>query len=159
MDFKALIEIPAGSNVKYEQDEETGELVVDRFLYTAFSYPFNYGYIKGTKAEDGDPLDVIVLSSQSVVPGVVIKCHAIGILDMEDEEGQDFKIIAVPDKKVDPVYGEYQDIQSVPQPILNKIKHFFENYKTLEPGKWVKVKEFGGREKAEKAIATSKEAS
>lgn len=155
-DFKGFIEIPAGSSVKYEVDEETGELTVDRFLHTAFSYPFNYGYIKDTKGEDGDPVDIVVLSSHAVQAGVVMKCHAIGLLEMSDEEGVDTKILAVPTKKIDPFYGAWDNISDVPEPILNKIKHFFENYKTLEPGKWVKVDNFKDKEAAEKVIESSK---
>lgn len=150
MDFKAFIEIPAGSPIKYEIDEESGDLVVDRFLHTAFSYPFNYGFVKDSKGGDGDPLDVLILSTFPVQAGVTFKkCHAIGVLVTEDEEGEDLKIIAVPDKKVDPLYGAWEEIKDCPQPILSKIKHFFENYKSLEPGKWVKVKEFKGKAEAE----------
>ena len=156
-DFKVFVEIPIGSGVKYEVDEETKELKVDRFLYTAFRYPFNYGYIVGTRGGDGDPMDVVVLSSEPVVPGVVMKCHAIGVLETEDEEGEDAKVIAVPTAKIDPFYGVYTDIKDVPAALLNKIKHFYENYKTIEPGKWVKVKEFKGASVAEKEIEDSKE--
>jgi inorganic pyrophosphatase len=157
MEFKVLIEIPIGSGVKYEVDEESGELKVDRFLYTAFRYPFNYGYIKGTKGQDGDPLDAVVLSSEPVFPGIVIKCHQIGVLETEDEEGIDAKIIAVPTKKIDPIYGVYEDIKDVPEALLAKIKHFYENYKTIEPGKWVKVKDFKNATEAEKQIEASME--
>lgn len=153
MDYKVYIEIPIGSSVKYEFDEETQELKVDRFLYTSFTYPFNYGSIKGTKGGDRDPMDAVVLSSQPVVPGVVMKCKAIGVLKTEDEEGEDAKVIMVPVEKIDPYYGTFEDIKDVPQALLNKIKHFYENYKTLEPGKWVKVSDFSGKEEAEKMIA------
>lgn len=152
MDFKAFIEIPAGGNVKYEVDQETGEMTVDRFLHTAFVYPFNYGYIKGSKGGDGDPLDVIVLSSSAVVPGVVIKCHPVALLETEDEEGVDTKILAVPTLKIDPFYGAWDSVKDIPESLLNKIKHFFENYKTLEPGKWVKVREFKDKDVAEKEV-------
>jgi len=155
MDFKVFIEIPAGGNIKYEIDEETGELTVDRFLHTAFTYPFNYGFIKDTKAEDGDAVDVVVLSSSPVQAGVVMKCHAIGVLGMEDEEGIDNKVVVVPDKKVDPEYGTMTDIKEVSEPTMAKIKHFFEQYKALEPGKWVKVKSYKGRVEAEKEIKQS----
>lgn len=157
MDFKVFIEIPIGSGVKYEVDEETKELTVDRFLYTAFRYPFNYGYIVGSRGGDGDPMDVVVLSSEAVVPGVVMKCHAVGVLETEDEDGIDAKVIAVPTAKVDPFYGVYEDIKDVPEALLNKIKHFYENYKTIEPGKWVKVKGFKDAAEAEKQIQESKE--
>lgn len=157
MDFKVFVEIPIGSSVKYEVDEDTKELKVDRFLYTAFAYPFNYGYIIGAKGGDGDPLDVVVLSSQPVVPGVVMKCHAVGVLQTEDEEGEDAKIIAVPDKKIDPFYGVYEDIKDVPEALLAKIKHFYENYKSIEPNKWVKVTDFKNKEEAEKQITSADE--
>lgn len=155
MDFKVFIEIPIGSGVKYEVDEKSGELTVDRFLYTAFRYPFNYGYIVGSKGGDGDPMDVVVLSSEPIFPGAFIKCHAVGVLETEDEEGVDAKIIAVPTAKIDPLYGVYNNISDVPAAILAKIKHFYENYKTIEPNKWVKVKEFKNVEEAEKQITAS----
>ncbi len=116
------------------------------------SYPFNYGFIPNTLSEDGDPVDVLVMSEYAVVPGVVIPVSVIGILEMEDEEGIDAKLLAVPSKKIDPLYGSYTDITQVPEAIKNKVKHFFENYKTLEPKKWVKVKEWHGKESAIEAI-------
>lgn len=155
MDYKAFIEIPLGSNVKYEVDEETGELTVDRFLHTAMFYPFNYGYIKGTKGKDGDPLDVCVFSSLPVVPGVVMKIHVLGMLEMEDEGGIDTKIIAVPDKKIDPLYGVWDSIADVPQILLDKTKHFMDHMKELEPGKWVKTGEFKNKQNAENEITSS----
>lgn len=158
MDIKKLlffIEIPEGSDVKYEVDEDTGMIMADRFLYTSMGYPANYGYVIGTKGKDGDPVDVLVLSSKRLVPGVGIKGHVIGMLDMEDEEGQDAKLLAVPDKKVDPMFGVWEDIKDIPEPMLNKIKHFFETYKQLEPGKFVKVKKFESRTVAEKEVMDS----
>ena len=143
-----FIEIPQGSSIKYEVDAETGVIMVDRFLYTAFSYPFNYGFIPGTKAKDGDPVDVLVLCDKMVAPGVVIPAVPIGMLEMEDEEGIDTKIIAVPTKKVDPIFGVWADITDVPQAIKDKMKHFFEHYKELEPGKWVKIKDWKGKKEA-----------
>lgn len=157
MDFKVFIEIPIGSGVKYEVNEETKQIEVDRFLYTSFKYPFNYGYVIDSRGGDGDPLDVVVLSSEPVVPGVVMKCHAVGVLETEDEDGIDAKIIAVPTAKIDPFYGIYEDIKDIPQALLNKIKHFYENYKTIEPGKWVKVKDFLGVKEAEVQIQSSLE--
>lgn len=156
MDFKAFIEIPLNSNIKYEVDEETGELKVDRFLHTAMSYPFNYGYVKETKGKDGDPLDVCIFSSLPVTPGVVMKCHAIGLLEMEDEGGIDTKIFAVPDKKIDPLFGVWADIKDIPEIFLSRTKHFFDHMKELEPGKWVKTGEFKGALEAEKEIEASK---
>jgi inorganic pyrophosphatase len=158
MDLKKMIffiEIPEGSDVKYEVDEETGMIMADRFLYTSMGYPANYGYVVGTKGKDGDPVDVLVLSSKRVVPGVGIKGHVIGMLEMEDEEGIDSKLLAVPDKKVDPIFGVYEDLKDIPKPMLDKIKHFFETYKQLEPGKWVKVKDFKDKSAAEKEVMES----
>src|SRR3990167_5629960 len=139
-EVNVLIEIPKGSSVKYELDKESGAVTVDRFLYTAMYFPFNYGFIPGTLSEDGDPIDVLVLSEHTVAPGAVIPATPIGMLEMEDESGIDAKILAVPPQKIDPLYGVYKDIADVPVALKNKMKHFFENYKTLEPGKWVKIK-------------------
>lgn len=147
-----FVEIPQDGSIKYELDKESGTVFVDRFLYTAFSYPFNYGFVPGTKADDGDPVDVLVISSKSVAPGTVIPAHPIGMLEMEDEEGVDTKIIAVPTKKVDPYYGVWGDISDVPQALKDKIKHFFEHYKELEPGKWVKLKDWKGKKEALESI-------
>lgn len=152
-EINAVIEIPKDSNIKYELDKDSGILFVDRFLHTAMRYPFNYGFIPGTHAEDGDPADVIVLTEHTMHPGTVISCIIIGMLEMEDEEGIDTKLLAVPTKKIDPYSGTFQDIHDVPEAVKNKIKHFFENYKTLEPSKWVKLKEWKGKEVALKAVA------
>lgn len=147
-----FVEIPKDSDIKYELDKDSGLIFVDRFLYTAMQYPFNYGFVPNTMSEDGDPLDIIVLSEKQVMPGVVIPSQIIGMLEMEDEEGIDTKVLAVPTKKVDPLYGDFKDIQDVPEAIKNKLKHFFENYKTLEPGKWVKIKDWKGKEAALEAL-------
>lgn len=157
-EVNVLIEIPKDSSVKYEIDKDSGTVMVDRFLYTAMYFPFNYGSIPNTLAGDGDPIDVLVLSDHTVVPGAVIPSTPIGMLEMEDESGVDLKILAVPTQKIDPLYGVYKDMDDVSEALKNKIKHFFENYKTLEPGKWVKVKEWKGKEVAleeiRKAIKT-----
>lgn len=150
-----FIEIPEGSDVKYEVDEESGMLMADRFLYTSMGYPANYGYVVGTKGKDGDPVDVLVLASKKLMPGVGINGHVVGMLEMEDEEGIDHKLIAVPDKKVDPLFGVYEDIKDVPQHSLDRIKHFFEHYKELEPGKWIKVKKFVDAKVALKEVEES----
>jgi inorganic pyrophosphatase len=155
VDIKVYIEIGAGGNVKYELDEKTGELKVDRFLYTASVYPFNYGSIEGTLGKDKDPLDALVLSEHPVEPGVTMECHPIGLLEMTDEEGSDTKVIAVPNEKIDPVFGKYDNIDDVPEATLKEIKNFFKNYKSLEPGKWVKVRGFLPRSKAEELIEKS----
>lgn len=150
-----FIEIPDGSGVKYEVDEDTGMLMADRFLHTAMTYPANYGYIIGTSGKDGDPVDVLVLASKTLHPGVGIKGHVVGMLEMEDEEGIDHKLIAVPDKKVDPIYGTIEDIKDIPSHMLDRMKHFFEHYKELEPGKWIKVHAYKDRSHAEKEIEES----
>ncbi|RUM47613.1 MAG: inorganic diphosphatase [Hyperthermus sp.] len=147
-----IVEIPMNSNVKYEVDKDTGVIRVDRFLYTAMAYPFNYGFIPGTLEEDGDPVDVLVISSQPVHPGSLIEARPIGVLIMEDEEGPDSKIVAVPKDKLDPQFKEIKNVTDLPEAIRNKIKHFFEHYKELEPGKWVRVREWRSVEDAKKRI-------
>jgi len=154
-EINVFIEIPQNSSVKYELNKEAGVIFVDRFLYTAMSYPFNYGFIPQTHAEDGDPVDVLVISSLSVSPGTVIPARPIGLLEMEDEAGLDNKVIAVPLQKIDPQFAEVQDIKDLNESVKAKIKHFFETYKQLEPGKWVKIKNFLDREAAEKEISKS----
>ncbi len=148
-----FIEIPMGSSVKYEYDEESGVIKVDRFLYTAMVYPFNYGFIPGTLEEDGDPVDVLVITSQPVLPGTVIEARPIGLLIMEDEEGPDSKVIAVPKDKLDPSFKNIKTVDDLPEIVREKIKHFFEHYKELEPGKWVKVREWRGPEDAKRKIS------
>lgn len=148
-----LIEIPQGSNVKYEFDEEENVIKVDRILYTAMFYPFNYGFIPGTLEEDGDPLDVLVISNYPLMPGSVIEVRPVGMLFMRDEEGEDAKIIAVPIDKIDPTFSNIKDINDVPDAIKNKITHFFEHYKELEPGKWVKVSGWGNASQAKERIS------
>lgn len=156
--IKVLIEIPEGSIVKYELDEETGEMTVDRLMPTAMSYPVNYGLIDGTAGQDGDALDALVFISQPVAPGVVINCKVIGLLEMEDEEGIDHKIVCVPAKtKIDPICGAWESMSDVPQPKLDQIKHFFEHYKDLEPEKWVKLKDWKDAVAAEQILTAAKE--
>ncbi|HIQ24103.1 MAG TPA: inorganic diphosphatase [Pyrodictium delaneyi] len=147
-----FIEIPMGSNVKYEYDAEAGVIKVDRFLYTAMVYPFNYGFIPGTLEEDGDPVDVLIITAQSVLPGTVIEARPIGVLVTEDEEGPDSKIVAVPKDKLDPSFKNVKSIDDLPEVVRERIKHFFEHYKELEPGKWVKVREWLGPEEAKRRI-------
>jgi len=152
MSLKVLIEIPESSAIKYELDEDTGEMTVDRVMPTAMRFPFSYGLIQGTHGLDGDALDAIVFLSQSVVPGVVVKCHPIGMLEMEDEGGIDHKIVMVPEPKIDHVCGVWQSLDDVPQARKDQIRHFFEHYKDLEPGKWVKLKDWQPVEAAQKVI-------
>ncbi len=154
-EFNVVVEIPQGSQVKYEVDEDSGEMFVDRFVYTAMGYPFNYGFIPHTKMGDGDPVDVLVISSLAVAAGTVIPARAIGLLDTEDESGTDTKILACPTVKIDPVYAAVGDLVDLPDALKNKIKHFFEHYKELEPGKWVKVKGFAGKDRALEEIQKS----
>ena len=147
-EINVFIEIPQGSLVKYELDKESGYVFVDRFAFTTMGYPANYGFVPNTMSGDGDPVDVLVLSIQPVYPGCVIPAIPIGLLEMEDESGIDAKIIAVPPLKVDPFYGKYKDLSEIDAAIKNRIKHFFEHYKELEPGKWVKVKNWKGKKEA-----------
>ena len=147
-EINVFIEIPQGVSVKYELDKDSGFIFVDRFLYTEMDYPFNYGFIPNTLADDGDPVDVLVLSSKPVVPGVVIPSHPIGMLEMEDEAGIDNKIVAVPMGKIDQKFKDYNDVSDIPQKTKDDLKYFFENYKKLEPGKWVKIKDWKGKQEA-----------
>jgi inorganic pyrophosphatase len=151
-EINVFIEIPQGSAVKYELNKKAGVLMVDRFLYTSMTYPFNYGFIPNTQAEDGDPVDVVLISSLPIAPGTVIASRPIGVLEMEDEAGKDHKILAVPIEKIDPQFGSIKDIADLSEHLKQRIKHFFERYKELEPGKWVKTKEFLGQNKAEAEI-------
>ncbi|MEB3861971.1 MAG: inorganic diphosphatase [Desulfurococcales archaeon] len=147
-----LVEIPMNSGVKYEFDKDACVVKVDRFLYTSMVYPFNYGFIPGTLEEDGDPVDVLVISREPLVPGSVIEAKPIAVLDMEDEEGPDSKIVAVPKAKLDPFYKDWNDVDDIPDHLKERIRHFFERYKELEPGKWVKVTGWRGAEEARKRI-------
>jgi inorganic pyrophosphatase len=152
---KAVIEIPYGSNIKYEVDKDSGAVVVDRVMYSAMFYPANYGFVPNTLANDGDPADILVLTEYPLAPGSVINCRLIGVLIMEDEAGMDEKLLAVPTSKIDPAFEKIQTLDDLPEATLNKIKNFFETYKMLEPNKWVKVKEFAGKDKAEKILQDS----
>ena len=134
-----LIEVPLDSKVKYEFDKETEMVTVDRFLFFDRGYPANYGFIPDTLSGDGDPVDVLVLAPFALAPGVVIAVKPIGMLETEDEKGQDAKLVAVPTEKANPEFGKYNDISELPEELTEKIKYFFENYKKNEPGKWVKV--------------------
>ena len=151
--FNVIIEIPMNADpVKYEVDKESGALFVDRFMGTAMHYPCNYGYIPQTIAGDGDPVDVLVLTPFPLFPGVVVSCRAIGVLMMEDEGGQDAKLLAVPEDKILPIYAHLQKPDDLHPLQLNQIQHFFEHYKDLEKGKWVKVRGWSGVADAHKEI-------
>jgi len=149
---KAVIEIPYGSNIKYEIEKESGAVVVDRIMHSAMFYPANYGFVSGTLANDGDPADILVLTEYPLAPGCVINTRLIGVLIMEDESGMDEKLLAVPTSKIDPTFNEIQTLEDLPKATLAKIKNFFETYKMLEPNKWVKVKEYAGKEEARRIL-------
>lgn len=150
-----VVEIPKGSSIKYEFDAATGQLFVDRKLYTAMNYPFNYGFIPRTLEMDGDPVDALILGEDPVVPLSIVKSRPIGVLLTEDEEGQDSKVIATPLPKIDPTFSKIGDIKDLPQYVEDQIKHFFEHYKELEEGKFVKVMGWEGKEGAVKKITES----
>jgi inorganic pyrophosphatase len=152
-DFNVVIEIPMnGDPVKYEVDKESGAIFVDRFMGTAMHYPCNYGYVPNTIADDGDPCDVLVITPFPLIPGVVVRCRAIGVLKMTDEAGGDSKVLAVPVEKLLPLYSNIQTVQDVPDLTLRQIQHFFEHYKDLEKGKWVKVEGWEGPDSAKAEI-------
>lgn len=151
-----IIEIPMhGEPVKYEVDKESGAMFVDRFMSTAMFYPANYGYIPQTLSEDGDPVDVLVLTPTPLISGSVIRCRPIGMLKMTDEAGVDAKLLAVPLDKIAPMYQAVQTHEDIPSHILNAIEHFFSHYKDLEKGKWVKVEGWDGPEAAKAEILAS----
>jgi inorganic pyrophosphatase len=150
-----VIEIPRGSNIKYEIDEKTGAIFVDRFLYTPTYYPFNYGFIPGTLGEDGDPLDSLVVTEEAVFPMSVIRSRPIGVLMMEDEKGSDAKIVAVPARHVDPSYSDVDSIKELPEFTKKQIEHFFSHYKESEPHKFVKIGAWKDHEYAKDLIRAS----
>lgn len=157
-DINVIIEIPACSNpVKYEVNKESGVLFVDRFMSTSMVYPCNYGYMPRTLCEDGDPLDVLVLAPFPLLNGTVIRCRPVGILGMTDEAGEDGKLLAVPIDKLSPLYKHIQDYTDVDEMTLKTIAHFFEHYKDLEPGKWVKISGWQDAQAARGEIITSVE--
>jgi inorganic pyrophosphatase len=152
-DVNVVIEIPlGGAPIKYEVDKASGAMFVDRFLHTSMHYPANYGFIPHTLSEDGDPVDVMVVSQIGVSVGVVMRSRPIGVLLMEDESGKDEKILAVPHSKLHPFYDDVQSYTDLPVILLQQIEHFFAHYKDLEPGKWVKVTGWGDATQAAKII-------
>lgn len=153
--INAVIEIPYGSNIKYEIDKTSGAVCVDRVLYSAMFYPANYGFVPNTLAKDGDPVDILVLNEYPLQAGSVIPCRLIGVLIMEDEAGMDEKLLAVPVSKIDPRFENIKSIDDLPKATLNKIKNFFETYKVLEPGKFVKVEDFADIKTAEEILENS----
>lgn len=155
-DIYVVIEIPANhSPIKYEIEKEFDALMVDRFMATPMFYPANYGYIPHTLADDGDAVDVLVVTPYPVVPGSVIRCRPVGVLEMTDEAGSDAKVIAVPHDKLTTLYQDVKEATDLPALLLAQIKHFFENYKDLEVGKWVKVEGWADAQRAREIIVES----
>lgn len=155
-DINVVIEISAnGAPVKYEMDKETGLLMVDRFMAVGMHYPCNYGFVPNTLSLDGDPVDVLVMTPYAVQPGSLMRCRAVGVLQMTDESGEDYKILALPIEKACPHYSHIKTLEDVPQVTRDAIAHFFEHYKKLEPNKWVKIGDWLGRDAAAKEISES----
>ncbi len=152
-EFNVVIEIPMNADpIKYEVDKLSGALFVDRFMSTCMHYPCNYGYVPQTLSDDGDPVDVLVITPFSLVPGVVVTCRPIGVLKMADEAGGDAKLLAVPIDKILPIYRHWQKPEDMNELLLQQIRHFFEHYKDLEEGKWVKVTGWEGPEAAREEV-------
>jgi inorganic pyrophosphatase len=152
-DVNVIIEVPIGGEpIKYEMDKAAGTLVVDRFLYTPMRYPGNYGFVPHTLSEDGDPIDVLIANTRPIVPGAVINVRPIGVLLMEDDGGGDEKILAVPSPKLTQRYAKVMNYTDLPPITVTQVQHFFEHYKDLEPGKWVKLKGWGDAAEAKRMI-------
>ena len=152
-EVNVVIEVPIGGEpIKYEMDKASGALMVDRFLYTAMRYPGNYGFIPHTLSDDGDPCDVIVANTRAIIPGAIMSCRIVGVLLMEDEAGGDEKLLAVPSKRLTPLYDKVLDYRDLPPITLQQIEHFFAHYKDLEPGKWVKILRWGDAEEARELV-------
>jgi inorganic pyrophosphatase len=152
-EVNVIIEVPIGGEpIKYEMDKASGALMVDRFLYTSMRYPGNYGFIPHTLSDDGDPCDVIIANTRAIIPGAIMSVRPVGVLFMEDEAGGDEKILAVPAAKLTRRYENVHNYTDLPAITLDQIQHFFERYKDLEPGKWVKVVRWGTAEEARKLI-------
>ena len=153
-DINVIIEVPVGGEpIKYEMDKASGTLIVDRFLYTPMRYPGNYGFVPHTLSDDGDPIDVLVCNTRTIVPGAVINCRPIGVLVMEDEGGGDEKILAVPSSKVSQRYDKVKNYSDMPAISMQQVEHFFAHYKDLEPGKWAKIDHWGDAEEARRLIS------
>ncbi|MEP1230060.1 MAG: inorganic diphosphatase [Litorimonas sp.] len=152
-DINVIIEVPLGGEpIKYELDKASGAMFVDRFLYTAMRYPCNYGFIPHTLSDDGDPTDVLVVGNRALMPGCVVRARPVGVLMMEDEAGIDEKIVAVPHQKLTQYYNNIQSYTDLPQVLQDRIPHFFEHYKDLEPNKWVKILGWEDADKAAQLI-------
>jgi inorganic pyrophosphatase len=153
VEFEVVVEIPRGSRNKYELDHDTGKIWLDRRLFTAMSYPADYGFVEGSLGEDGDPLDVLVLLDEPTFPGCRLMARAVGVFWMRDDAGPDAKVLAVPAR--DPRHGPTKDLEDLPHYLLDEIRHFFDAYKDLEPGKFSEVRGWEGRESAEREIAAA----
>ena len=157
-DINVIIEVPMGSDpIKYEMDKESGALYVDRFLHTAMYYPCNYGFIPHTLSGDGDPADVLVVGRRPLMPGCVIAVRPVGVLLMEDESGQDEKILAVPQSRLHPFFNDVKSYKDLPPILTQQIAHFFEHYKDLEPNKWVKILGWKDADDAAKLVTEAME--
>jgi len=155
-DINVIIEVPQHADpVKYELDKDSRAFFVDRFMHTSMHYPCNYGFVPNTLSEDGDPVDVMVISKFSLITGCVINCRPIAVLHMEDEAGMDAKVLAVPASKLKPSFDNVTCLADVDEFLLNQIAHFFEHYKDLEPNKWVKVTGWGKADEARKEVMDS----
>jgi inorganic pyrophosphatase len=153
-DVNVIIEVPIGGEpIKYEMDKAAGTLVVDRFLHTPMRYPGNYGFVPHTLSEDGDPIDVLVANTRPIVPGAVINVRPVGVLKMQDEAGGDEKVLAVPMPKLTKRYEQVMNYTDLPEITLAQVRHFFEHYKDLEPGKWVRVLGWGDAAEAKRMIS------
>lgn len=152
-DINVVIEVPIGGEpVKYEMDKASGAMFVDRILYTAMRYPGNYGFVPHTLCGDGDPIDVLVANQRPLIPGSVINCRPVGVLRMRDEKGDDEKLVAVPSPRISARYDKVHSYKDLPEIVARQIAHFFERYKDLEPGKWVKVDRWGDADEARQLI-------
>ena len=152
-DINVVIEIPIGGEpIKYEMDKASGAMFVDRILQTEMRYPGNYGFVPHTLSEDGDPIDVLVVNHRPIVPGAFVNCRPIGVLRMKDESGQDEKLLAVPVDSVAVIYKNVKSYRDIPEIKLRRIAHFFEHYKDLEDGKWVKIDRWGDADEARDLI-------
>lgn len=152
-DINVLIEVPLGGEpIKYEIDKASGAMFVDRYLYTSMRYPCNYGFVPHTLSLDGDPIDVMVVGQRALVPGAVVRARPIGVLLMEDDGGEDEKILAVPHQKLTRYYEKVHNYTDLPETLCDRIEHFFAHYKDLEPNKWVKIQGWEGVEKARELI-------
>ncbi|HEU0117483.1 MAG TPA: inorganic diphosphatase [Alphaproteobacteria bacterium] len=155
-DINVIVEIPVrGEPIKYEMDKVSGTMFVDRILQTEMRYPGNYGFVPHTLSDDGDPIDVLVVNHRPIIPGAVVNCRPVGVLFMKDEAGHDEKIIAVPSTSISAIYKNVKSYKDLPEIQLKRIAHFFEHYKDLEDGKWVKVSRWGDEKEAKKLIKQS----